>query len=117
MIKGSKRHRALEKAITIDTSEFDGYPNRTAIMAYVFKENGKDALRLLLRKLDATLSREDLEQDAARFAMMGMPEAAAVVGEFAPEALPERQLTCPYEPTDTANHERWNAAYDRRNPS
>jgi hypothetical protein len=109
-------------------TSFDGL-TAAEIQAYIFRHYGEDGLRQLLAAIDSPeflaeidsdlrcfkgYDRESLEAEAAELLEAGLLEAAAIVAEVATETLPEREVLCPYEPTDTANYERWQASYDRR---
>jgi hypothetical protein len=70
--------------------------------------------RSLLTMRATDLDQETLERVSAEFSAIGLESAARIVADYAAEALPERILRCPYDPSDTTNYNHWQAAYDRR---
>jgi hypothetical protein len=97
-------------------------------MNYIYVRCGESGLRELLDRVispDEELleelgsafkgyDRETLQRDAGELLEMNLSHVADIVFEAATAALPERELLCPYQPEDRANHERWQASYDRR---
>jgi hypothetical protein len=94
----------------------DDFPSSAAHIAYFYQTEGPEALPLLMAQLlaEGIFSRENFERDAAELEIMELSEIAEIVAEFIPDAVPERELLCPYKPDDRCNYESWQASYDRR---
>jgi hypothetical protein len=92
---------------------FSVFDEAAAIMAFVFRKFGGEALRMVLAEVPEA-HQEFLEAQAATLKALGLSEVATIVLEAAASALPANILHCPYAEDDLHNYDSWQASHHRR---
>jgi hypothetical protein len=96
---------------TEEFGPFDAFDDCSSMFAFIHFTYGEAGLAELLEAMGS--DQESFERYASELEAVGLPNVAAIVLEYAADALPERVLRCPYSPNDRANYECWQASYDR----
>ena len=97
-----------------EANPFDAFNSASQLYGFVFKRFGQDFLRQLLAQPYPTpLWREQLEEDAAELASMGVLAASKIIAEAAAKAPSEEPEACPHDP-NRANGRAWMQSYRNR---